>query len=37
MGRGYEADDLFQIGCIGLIKSIDQFNMEYGREATLME
>lgn len=29
LGRGYEAEDLFQIGVIGLIKSIDKFNMEY--------
>ncbi len=27
--RGYEWDDLFQIGCIGLIKSIDRFNMKF--------
>ncbi len=26
-GRGESADDLFQIGCIGLIKSIDNFDM----------
>jgi len=25
-GRGEQADDLFQIGCIGLIKAIDNFN-----------
>ena len=25
-GRGYEADDIFQIGCIGLIKAIDNFD-----------
>ena len=25
-GRGYEQEDLFQIGCIGLIKAIDNFN-----------
>ena len=25
-GRGENADDLFQIGCIGLIKSIDNFD-----------
>lgn len=27
-GRGESADDLFQIGCIGLIKAIDNFNTE---------
>lgn len=29
LGRGYEAEDLFQIGVIGLIKSIDKFNVDY--------
>lgn len=29
-GRGYEWDDLFQIGCIGLLKAIDRFDMAYG-------
>lgn len=28
MGRGYEAEDLFQIGVIGLIKAIDKFNLQ---------
>ncbi|NBH25796.1 SigB/SigF/SigG family RNA polymerase sigma factor [Lachnospiraceae bacterium] len=28
-GRGYETEDLFQIGVIGLIKSIDKFNTSY--------
>ncbi len=27
--RGYEADDLFQIGCIGLIKAINKFNNSF--------
>ncbi len=27
--RGYEADDLFQIGAIGLIKCIDKFDLKY--------
>lgn len=26
-GRGENADDLFQVGCIGLIKAIDNFDM----------
>ena len=26
--RNENADDLFQVGCIGLIKAIDNFNME---------
>ena len=29
-GRGECADDLFQIGCIGLIKSIDNFDLSQG-------
>ena len=28
-GRGYDIEDLFQIGCIGLIKSIDKFDFDY--------
>lgn len=27
--RGYEAEDLFQIGSIGLMKAIDKFDMSY--------
>lgn len=27
MGRGELADDLFQIGCVGLIKAIDNFDL----------
>lgn len=27
--RGYEMEDLYQIGCIGLLKAIDKFNMDY--------
>jgi len=27
--RGKDADDLFQIGCMGLIKSIDNFDLSY--------
>ena len=29
-GRGENADDLFQIGCVGLIKSIDNFDLSQG-------
>lgn len=29
LGRGQEAEDLFQIGVIGLMKSVDKFSMEY--------
>ena len=27
--RGVELDDLFQIGCIGLLKSVDKFDLSY--------
>jgi len=27
--RGYEVEDLFQIGCIGLLKSIDKFDFSF--------
>ena len=27
--RGYDIDDLFQIGCIGLLKSVDKFDLSY--------
>ncbi len=29
LGRGYEPDDLFQIGCIGLLKAVDKFDLSY--------
>lgn len=29
-GRGENPDDLFQVGCIGLIKAIDNFSLEFG-------
>ena len=29
MGRGTEAEDLFQIGSIGLLKAIDKFDLSY--------
>ncbi len=27
--RGYESDDLFQIGSIGLMKAVDKFDLSY--------
>ncbi len=30
LGRGYDSEDLFQIGCIGLIKAAQKFNLEFG-------
>ena len=29
MGRGYDLEDLYQIGCIGLIKCIDKFDLSF--------
>jgi RNA polymerase sigma-F factor len=29
INRGYEPDDLFQIGCIGLLKAVDKFDLKY--------
>ena len=31
-GRGENLDDIFQIGCIGLIKSIDNFEVKYSKQ-----
>ena len=28
-GRGYELEDLYQIGCVGLLKSIKRFNTDF--------
>lgn len=32
LGRGYEADDLYQIACIGFIESIQRFDFNYNVE-----
>lgn len=29
LNRGYDSDDLFQIGCIGLLKSVDKFDLSF--------
>ncbi|MDD6327953.1 MAG: SigB/SigF/SigG family RNA polymerase sigma factor [Eubacteriales bacterium] len=29
IGRGYDLEDIFQIGCIGLLKAIERFSFEY--------
>lgn len=29
MNRGYDYEDIFQIGCIGLVKAVNNFNLEY--------
>lgn len=30
LGRGYDPEDLFQIGVIGLMKAIDKFDLKLG-------
>ncbi|MEG1317294.1 MAG: sigma factor [Oscillospiraceae bacterium] len=30
VGRGTDYDDLFQIGCLGLVKAVKNFDMEAG-------
>lgn len=29
LNRGYDADDLFQVGCIGIIKAMDKFDFSF--------
>lgn len=29
LNRGYEYDDIFQIGCMGLVKAVNNFNSDY--------
>ena len=31
-GRGVDPDDLFQLGCLGFLKAIDGFDLEYGTQ-----
>lgn len=32
IGRGVESDDLYQLGCLGFIKAIDGFDLQYGTQ-----
>lgn len=32
MGRGAETDDLYQLGCLGFLKAIDGFDLEFGTQ-----
>ena len=32
MGRGTEPDDLYQLGCLGFLKAVDGFDLEYGTQ-----
>lgn len=29
IGRGYETDDIYQIGCMGFIKAIQRFDLNF--------
>ena len=31
-GRGIESDDLFQLGCLGFLKAVDGFDIQYGTQ-----
>ncbi len=31
-GRGVELDDLYQLGCLGFVKAIDGFDLQYGTQ-----
>ncbi len=32
VGRGTELDDLYQLGCLGLLKAVEGFDLEYGTQ-----
>ncbi len=32
LGRGVESDDLYQLGCLGFIKAVDGFDLEFGTQ-----
>ena len=32
MGRGVEPDDLYQLGCLGFIKAVDGFDLQFGTQ-----
>lgn len=32
LGRGAEADDLFQLGCLGFLKAVEGFDLDYGTQ-----
>ena len=31
-GRGAEADDLYQLGCLGFLKAVEGFDMSFGTQ-----
>ena len=32
IGRGTELDDLYQLGCLGFLKAVDGFDLEFGTQ-----
>ena len=32
LGRGIEADDLYQLGCLGFLKAVEGFDSSYGTQ-----
>lgn len=32
LGRGTEADDLYQLGCLGFLKAVDGFDLDFGTQ-----
>ena len=32
LGRGVETDDLYQLGCLGFLKAVDGFDLEFGTQ-----
>ena len=32
IGRGTETDDLYQLGCLGFLKAVEGFNLEFGTQ-----
>ena len=32
LGRGAEGDDLYQLGCVGFLKAVEGFDLEYGTQ-----
>ena len=32
LGRGADADDLYQLGCLGFLKAVDGFNLKFGTQ-----
>ena len=35
LGRGTEAEDLYQLGCVGFLKAVDGFDLEFGTQFSM--